>query len=53
MELIDTHAHLTFQVIENIDAVLERSREAGVIGWVTVGTSTDENRKAVELAAKI
>jgi TatD DNase family protein len=53
LQLIDTHAHLTFDgLIENIDAVLERSRQAGVIGWVTVGTSPDENPKCIELAQK-
>lgn len=53
MELIDTHAHLTFHgLFENIAAVLEHSRQAGVIGWLTVGTSRDENHKAIELAQR-
>ena len=53
MELIDTHCHLTFeQYAGNIEAVLERSRAAGVTGWVTIGTNTQENRKAVELAGR-
>jgi TatD DNase family protein len=50
-ELIDAHAHLTYEgLVENIEAVLARSREAGVVGWVTVGTTMKENRKAIELA---
>jgi TatD DNase family protein len=53
MSLIDAHAHLTYEgLIDNIDAVLARSREAGVVGWVTVGTTMEENRKAVELAER-
>jgi TatD DNase family protein len=53
MELIDTHCHLTFeQYAGDIEAVLERSRAAGVTGWVTIGTDTQENRKAVELAGR-
>jgi TatD DNase family protein len=50
-ELIDAHAHLTYEgLVENIEAVLARSREAGVVRWVTVGTTMEENRKAIELA---
>ena len=53
MELIDTHCHLAFeQYAGDIDAVVERSRAAGVTGWVTIGTNTQENRKAVELAGR-
>jgi TatD DNase family protein len=53
MELIDAHAHLTYEgLIDNIDAVLDRSRGAGVVGWVTVGTTMEENHKAVELARR-
>jgi Tat protein secretion system quality control protein TatD with DNase activity len=52
-ELIDAHAHLTFEgLAENIEAVIARSKAAGVVGWVTVGTTMEENRKAVELAQK-
>ena len=51
MELIDTHCHLTFeQLAGDIDAVVDRSRAAGVAGWITVGTDPQHNRKAVELA---
>lgn len=53
MELIDTHCHLTFdELAGDIDAVVARSRAAGVTGWVTVGTDPQENRKAVELAER-
>jgi len=51
MELIDTHCHLTFeQLAGDIDAVVDRSRAAGVVGWITIGTDPQHNRKAVELA---
>jgi len=53
MELIDTHCHLTFdQLAGDVEAVIARSREAGVIGWITVGTDAQQNRKAIELADK-
>jgi len=53
MELIDTHCHLTFeQLAWEIDEVVQRSIAAGVTGWITVGTDSQENRKAVELAER-
>ena len=51
MELIDTHCHLGFkQLAGDVEAVVRRSRAAGVVGWITVGTDAQESRKAVELA---
>ncbi len=53
MELIDTHCHLTFDDLAgDIEAVLQRSKAAGVTGWITVGTDPQHNQKAVELADK-
>jgi TatD DNase family protein len=53
MELIDTHCHLTFEgLAEDVAAVIERSKTAGVVGWITVGTNVQENRKAIELAER-
>ncbi|GAI86299.1 unnamed protein product, partial [marine sediment metagenome] len=53
MELIDTHCHLTFdQLAGDVEAVIARSREAGVTGWITVGTDVEQNRKAIEFAEK-
>ncbi|MBN1795469.1 MAG: TatD family hydrolase [Sedimentisphaerales bacterium] len=50
-ELIDTHAHLAFKpFVDEAGAVLDRSIEAGVTGWITVGTDLEENRKSIELA---
>jgi TatD DNase family protein len=51
MELIDTHCHLTFEpLVGDVAGVIERSRAAGVTGWITVGTSLEDSRKAIELA---
>jgi len=53
MELIDTHCHLTFdELAGDIETVIEHSRAAGVTGWITVGTDSEQNRKAVALAGK-
>ena len=53
MELIDTHCHLTFeQLAGDVEQVLQRSKAAGITGWLTVGTDTQQNRKAIELANK-
>lgn len=44
MNLIDTHAHLTFEELASqLDAVLARSIEAGVTRWITVGTNVGDN----------
>jgi len=53
MELIDTHCHLTFEPLAaDVPGVVERSRAAGVDGWITVGTSLEDSNRAIELAAK-
>ncbi|MFQ6036885.1 MAG: TatD family hydrolase, partial [Sedimentisphaerales bacterium] len=53
MELIDTHCHLTFKDLgDDIEAVIERSRAAGVTQWITVGTDPQENPKAIEFAER-
>jgi TatD DNase family protein len=50
MELIDTHCHLTFeQLAGDIEDVVDRSKAAGVIGWITVGTDPQHNREAIEM----
>jgi TatD DNase family protein len=51
VQLIDTHCHLTFeQLVGDIEAVVDRSKTAGVTGWITIGTDPEHNQKAVELA---
>jgi len=51
MELIDTHCHLTFEPLAgDVPGVVERSRTAGVTSWITVGTTLEDSRRAIELA---
>ncbi len=51
MQLIDTHAHLTFNPLrKQLDDVLERATDAGVERIITVGTRCDDSNNAVELA---
>ena len=53
MELIDTHCHLTFDPLaSDVEQVLQRSRAAGVTGWITVGTEIQDSKKAIELAGR-
>lgn len=53
MELVDTHAHLTYSPLwEDLENVLARSRQAGVTRWITVGTSPEENRRAAACAER-
>jgi len=53
MNLIDTHAHLTYDgLAESIDDVLERSIAAGVTKWISIGTDAEHNEKVVSLAEK-
>jgi TatD DNase family protein len=53
MDLIDTHAHLTYPELEGrIDDVLARSRSAGVTGWISIGTDPEHIRKALALAGR-
>jgi TatD DNase family protein len=54
MNLIDTHAHLTYSPLsDELDAVLERSRRAGVTRWITIGTTPEDNAKALGLARSV
>jgi TatD DNase family protein len=54
MKLIDAHCHLTYESRRagNIDAVIKRSIEAGVKGWITIGTDLADSQKAVALAER-
>jgi TatD DNase family protein len=52
-ELFDTHAHLHFpQFADDLPAVLERARAAGVRRQVTVGTDPETSRAALAIAAR-
>ena len=51
--LIDTHAHLTFpDFADDLDGLLARAAAAGVTRIITIGTSVESSRRAVELAEK-
>lgn len=51
--MIDSHAHVAFkQFNEDRDEVMARAKEAGVFGWIEVGTDVEQSRKAMELAEK-
>ena len=48
--VIDTHAHLTS--LEDPDEAIQRAAEAGVTRILTVGTSVDDCRRALEVAER-
>jgi len=50
MKLIDSHVHL--EVLENIDFALENAKEAEVGTIITIGTSIESSKKAIEIAKK-
>lgn len=51
--LIETHAHLDYpDFAGDFDEVLRRATEAGVTRILTIGTSVESSRRAVELAEK-
>src|SRR5438477_2391944 len=51
--LIETHAHLDFPEFANeLDDVVRRAAEAGVTRIITIGTSIESSRRAIDLAEK-
>jgi TatD DNase family protein len=49
--LVDTHAHLDFpEFAGDLEAVLHRAKEAGVSRIITIGTTIESSRKAIEFA---
>src|SRR5437016_13624808 len=51
--LIETHAHLDYPDFANdLDDVLRRAIDVGVTRIVTIGTSVESSRRAVDLAEK-
>src|ERR1700674_919252 len=51
--LVETHAHLDYPGFANdFDDVLRRATEAGVTRIITIGTSVESSRRAVDLAEK-
>jgi len=51
--LVETHAHLDYPDFANdFDDVLRRATEAGVTRIITIGTSVESSRRAIDLAEK-
>ncbi|HET9418274.1 MAG TPA: TatD family hydrolase [Chthoniobacterales bacterium] len=51
--LIETHAHLDYpDFADDFEDVLRRATEAGVTRIITIGTSVESSRRAVDLAEK-
>lgn len=51
--LIETHAHLDYRDFANdLDDVIRRATEVGVTRIITIGTSVESSRRAVDLAEK-
>lgn len=51
--MLDIHTHLHFSDYDNDrDEIVRRAREAGVTKMICVGTSPEDNEKAIEVAEK-
>src|SRR3989344_4202423 len=51
--MFDSHAHVMFPSLdEDREAVVRRTREAGVWGWMEVGVDAEQSRRAIALAEK-
>ena len=51
--LVETHAHLDYpDFAQDLDDVLRRATEAGVTRVVTIGTSIESSRRAIDLAER-
>src|SRR6516162_5882738 len=51
--LIETHAHLDYPDFANdLEIVLRRAADAGVMRIITIGTSIESSRRAIDLAEK-
>ena len=53
MQIIDTHCHLNFKDYkEDLDDVLQRSRDAGIVTFLVPGTSVITSKESIELSNK-
>lgn len=48
LKVIDTHAHL--DEIEDLEAALDRAREAGVVAIIAVGSNQETNQKIMDMS---
>ncbi len=52
-DLIDTHCHLTYEGLgDQVDAVLDRARRAGVRRCITVGTDVADSRAVLDVSGR-
>ena len=51
MILFDTHCHLQDPAFDDVDAVIERAAQAGLIGMAVCGYDMPSSRRAIELAS--
>ena len=53
MRLVDTHCHLDFpDYKKDLDEVIKRAEEAGVVRMIVPGTNVESTKKAIELSEK-
>jgi TatD DNase family protein len=53
LELFDTHAHLNVDAFsENVDVVVQRAKDNGVMGIMVIGIDVVTSRRACDLAAR-
>ena len=51
MEFYDTHAHLTWKDFSGeVDAIIARAKASGISKIVTIGTTLESSRRAIEIA---
>src|SRR5437870_7990236 len=51
--LVETHAHLDYpDFVHDLDGVLRRAADAGVTRIISIGTSVESSRRAIDLAEK-
>lgn len=51
--MVDSHCHLSFHTFESdVDEVIARAKEAGVVAMINVGTQISSSRDAIALAEK-
>lgn len=51
--LIDSHCHLVHEKYEkSLEEIIKEAEEFGVTGFITVGTTINDNKKAIETAEK-
>ena len=52
MELIDVHAHLMAKHFDDIEATVNRAKEAGLVKIITAGVDFSSSQEAVQVAEK-